>query len=258
MPSDRKFWNKIARKYANDPIANVAAYEYTLERTASYLSPHQRVLEIGCGTGTTALRLAPHVAQYTGTDVSDEMIVIAREKNAAEAVAHLSFEQFDVDTDHTTQTYDVILGFNVLHLLRGSGYGISTLDQMLQPGGLLITKTICYPDGWRGIALRSIIAVMPLLRMIGKAPFCAFRPYPTYMPPLTRWDTKCWSRGIIPHPRRAGSLWRANPINAAPINVVRFRSKHRSGYRPPVAVFPQRPRRPRRPLSTHVDGRRHA
>lgn len=258
MPSDRKFWNKIARKYANDPIANVAAYEYTLERTASYLSPHQRVLEIGCGTGTTALRLAPHVAQYTGTDVSDEMIVIAREKNAAEAVAHLSFEQFDVDTDHTTQTYDVILGFNVLHLLRGSGYGISTLDQMLQPGGLLITKTICYPDGWRGIALRSIIAVMPLLRMIGKAPFCAFRPYPTYMPPLTRWDTKCWSRGIIPHPRRAGSLWRANPINAAPINAVRFRSKHRSGYRPPVAVFPQRPRRPRRPLSTHVDGRRHA
>ena len=173
MPSDRKFWNKIARKYAKDPIADMAAYEYTLERTASYLSPHQRVLEIGCGTGTTALRLAPHVAQYTGTDVSDEMIAIAREKNAAEAVAHLSFEQFDVDTDHTTQTYDVILGFNVLHLLRGSDYGISTLDQMLQPGGLLITKTICYPDGWRGIALRSIIAVMPLLRMIGKAPFCA-------------------------------------------------------------------------------------
>jgi len=171
MPSDRKFWNKIARKYANDPIAAVAAYESTLERTASYLSPHQRILEIGCGTGTTALRLAPHVAQYTGTDVSDEMIAIAREKNAAEAVAHLSFEQFDVDTDHTTQTYDVILGFNVVHMLRGSDYGISTLDQMLQPGGLLITKTICYPDGWRGIALRSIIAVMPLLRMIGKAPF---------------------------------------------------------------------------------------
>ena len=149
----------------------MAAYEYTLERTAGYLSPHQRVLEIGCGTGTTALRLAPHVAQYIGTDVSDEMIAIACEKNAAEAVAHLSFEQFDVDTDHTKQTYDMILGFNVLHLLRGSDYGISTLDQMLQPGGLLITKTICYPDGWRGIALRSIIAVMPLLRMIGKAPF---------------------------------------------------------------------------------------
>lgn len=27
MPSDRKFWNKIARKYAKDPIADVAAYE---------------------------------------------------------------------------------------------------------------------------------------------------------------------------------------------------------------------------------------
>ncbi len=171
MPSDRKFWNKIARKYAKNPIADMAAYEYTLERTASSLSPRQRVVEIGGGTGTTAVRLAPHVAQYIGTDVSDEMIAIAREKNAAEAVAHLSFEQFDVDTEHTTKTYDVIFGFNVLHLLRGSDYGISTLDQMLQPGGLLITKTICYPDGWRGIALRSIIAVMPLLRMIGKAPF---------------------------------------------------------------------------------------
>ena len=204
MPNDRKFWNKIARKYAKDPIADMAAYEYTLERTASYLSPHQRVLEIGCGTGTTALRLAPHVAQYTGTDVSDEMIAIAREKNAAEAVAHLSFEQFDVDTDHTTQTYDVILGFNVLHLLRGSYYGISTLDQMLKPGGLLITKTICYPDGWRGIALRSIIAVMPLLRMIGKAPFVRIPTIPDLHAAFDALGYEVWEQGNYPAspPRR--------------------------------------------------------
>ena len=53
------FWDRIARKYAADPIADAAGYEATLRRVQALLSANQDVLEIGCGTGTTALRLAP-------------------------------------------------------------------------------------------------------------------------------------------------------------------------------------------------------
>jgi len=45
------FWDKVAPKYAKDPISDVASYEYTLDRTASYLSPDNRVLELGSKTG---------------------------------------------------------------------------------------------------------------------------------------------------------------------------------------------------------------
>ncbi len=53
-----RFWDRIAVKYAADPIADPAGYETTLRRVQDLLTTDQDVLEIGCGTGTTALRLA--------------------------------------------------------------------------------------------------------------------------------------------------------------------------------------------------------
>ena len=75
--SDERFWNRVARKYAALPIADVAGYERSLERTRSYLRPTDKVLEFGCGTGGTALKLAPSVASIVATDISGEMIAIA-------------------------------------------------------------------------------------------------------------------------------------------------------------------------------------
>ena len=75
------FWDRIARKYAADPIADLAGYEATLRRVQDFLSPAYDVLELGCGTGTTALRLAPFTWQMLATDVSAEMIAIAQEKH---------------------------------------------------------------------------------------------------------------------------------------------------------------------------------
>ena len=61
MQETMKFWDGIAEKYAKRPISDMAAYEYTLGRTRSYLKPEDQVLELGCGTGSTALLLAGDV-----------------------------------------------------------------------------------------------------------------------------------------------------------------------------------------------------
>lgn len=58
---EARFWDRIARKYASDPIKDTAGYERTLARTRELLTHTDTVLEIGCGTGTTALKLAPSV-----------------------------------------------------------------------------------------------------------------------------------------------------------------------------------------------------
>lgn len=57
----------------------MAAYEDTLGRTKSYVTADDRGLEMGCGTGSTALLFAPHVREIMGTDLSPAMIKIARE-----------------------------------------------------------------------------------------------------------------------------------------------------------------------------------
>ena len=48
-----QFWDKIAPKYAADPIKDMESYELTLNKTRGYLRPSDQVLEIGAGTGSS-------------------------------------------------------------------------------------------------------------------------------------------------------------------------------------------------------------
>jgi SAM-dependent methyltransferase len=83
IASDARFWDRSSRKYAIGAIADQAGYERTLDRTRALLGPGDKVLELGRGTGTTALRLAGDVQNYLATDISAGMIAIANEKHAA-------------------------------------------------------------------------------------------------------------------------------------------------------------------------------
>ena len=169
MSDTAAFWDRIAPKYALRPVSDIPSYEATLERTRAYLNPDMQVLEVGCGTGSTALTLAPATGHITGTDVSGAMIDIARKKISDGTVANVSFARASIDEAGQGRTFDAVLAFNLFHLLPDAPAGIATLRARLEPGGLLISKTACL--GERKGFLRLPIAVM---RMVGKAPFVAF------------------------------------------------------------------------------------
>lgn len=162
-----RFWDRIARKYAADPIADMAGYETTLQRVQGLLTAEQDVLEIGCGTGTTALLLAPSTRRLLATDVATGMIAIAREKLAAQPIPQLSFALADADEPAFGQgAFDVALAFNVLHLVSDLDRALALAVQALRPGGLLISKTPCIAE------MNPLIPhlALPLMRAIGKAP----------------------------------------------------------------------------------------
>lgn len=162
-----RFWDRIAVKYAADPIADVAGYEATLRRVRDLLSADQDVLEIGCGTGSTALRLAPFTRRLRATDISAGMIAIARDKLAAQPVPQLSFAVADADAPLAGPgEYDVVLAFNVLHLMTDLDRALELAMQALRPGGLLISKTACISE------MNPLIPylALPLMRAIGKSP----------------------------------------------------------------------------------------
>lgn len=161
------FWDRIAPKYAADPIADMPGYEATLQRVQALLSVEQEVLEIGCGTGTTALRLAPFTRRLLATDVSAGMIAIAQGKLAAQPVPQLSFAVADADVPVCgKEAYDVVLAFNMLHLVSDLDHTLQLAVQALRPGGLLISKTPCIGE------MNPLIPwlALPLMRAIGKAP----------------------------------------------------------------------------------------
>jgi ubiquinone/menaquinone biosynthesis C-methylase UbiE len=169
MTTTADFWDRIAPKYARTPIKNMDAYEETLDRTRAWLKAEDRVLELGCGTGTTALRLAPAVAQITATDISPAMIGIAQDKAQKEGVENAAFRAGSVAEALTeTEEVDAILAFNLLHLVQDLPGTLSAIRNQLQPGQHFISKT---PSLGGRPLVRLVVTVM---RAIGKAPFVNF------------------------------------------------------------------------------------
>jgi ubiquinone/menaquinone biosynthesis C-methylase UbiE len=143
-------------------------YERTLERTRHYLKPEHAAFEFGCGTGTTALKLAPSVARYIATDISPEMVAIACEKADAEG----SSAEFVVATPDQAPwpdgAFDVAIGFNILHLIKARPAVFAGLHRLLKPGGLFISKTPCLKE------MSPIIRMLvPLMQAFGQAPYVA-------------------------------------------------------------------------------------
>ena len=170
MVDSKTFWDKMAPKYAESQMRSVDDYEHTLARTLSHLTPEMRVREMGCGTGTTALRLAPHVKAFVGTDQSSEMIRIARDK-AADEHSNLEFRVLGAaESAQLEEGFDVVMGFNLFHLVPDADAVLADIFKMLKPGGLMISKTPCLMDkafGWK----RFLVAgMLPILKRIGKAP----------------------------------------------------------------------------------------
>ena len=177
LSKDAAFWSKISRKYAADPIRNMEGYLNTLERTKSYLNADDNVLEIGCGTGSTALLLAPHVAQITGSDLAPGMIEIANEKLAQEKLENVTFKVAEVlQHDPDDSTYDAVLAHNLLHLVPDMGHALEHIATLTKPGGIFISKTVCAPES-RGFKYGIISRIaIPVMQALGKAPFVNFVP----------------------------------------------------------------------------------
>ena len=169
-----RFWNWIARRYAANTIADQAGYEKTLQRTCEFLSAEHEVLELGCGTGSTALRLAPHTARLLATDLSPAMLAIARERLQAQPMPQLEFALADVDgLDFGAARYDRVLAFNLLPLSADLDQTLATIVRALRPGGLLISKTPCIGE-LNAFITRPLALLMRVLRIVGRAPYMRF------------------------------------------------------------------------------------
>ena len=174
MSDEVGFWDKRAEKYAQRPVADQETYYKKLEITRTYFRNDSEVLEIGCGTGSTALAHAPYVKRILATDISPAMIDIARDKAEAGQIGNVSFEtQAVADHDIQESCYDVILAHNLLHLLEDPQAAITAAYRGLKQGGVFVTSTACIGDmSWyfRIIApLAHLIGLIPLVKVFTQA-----------------------------------------------------------------------------------------
>lgn len=167
MSQASKFWDRIAERYAKRPVADEAAYQTKLRVTREYFRPDMDVLEIGCGTGSTAIAHAPYVRHIHGIDISAKMIEIAERKAAAAEVGNVTFEQSAIDDfsapDHA---YHAVLGMSILHLLERPADTVVKVYKLLKPGGVFVTSTACLGDHMKFFKL-----IGPIGHALGLIPY---------------------------------------------------------------------------------------
>jgi ubiquinone/menaquinone biosynthesis C-methylase UbiE len=164
MTTDALFWDGIAATYAAKPVDDPEAFDRKTAITLSHLDPDARVLDVGCGTGSFALRLAPHVAEVHGLDVSGAMLQFARDK--ARGLDHVAFHQGTLaELPASVADLDMVCAYSLLHLVDDLPGTLRALYDRLKPGGVFVSSTVVLGDSW--VPYRPLLTVM---RWAGKAP----------------------------------------------------------------------------------------
>ena len=170
MTRSKKFWDRIAKRYAKKPVGNEAAYQRKLSTTREYFRPDMEVLEIGCGTGSTAIAHAPYVRHIRATDISDRMIDVAKDKARSAGVDNVTFEVCGIeDLDVPSESVDAVLALSLLHLLEDREAAIARIHGMLKAGGIFVSNTVCLGDNMRWFRfvgpIGQWLGVFPLVRI---------------------------------------------------------------------------------------------
>ena len=167
MAESDKFWDKTAERYAKSPVPDEATYQKKLAETQSFFTPNMRVLEFGCGTGTTAIHHAPHVQHIDAIDISENMLEIGRGKAREADVKNITFTRGTL-TEFNAETggLDAVLGLNVIHLLPDRQAVFAEVVRILKPGGIFVSSTVCLGNSY----LRFIKLAVPLGKLLGLMP----------------------------------------------------------------------------------------
>ena len=114
-----------------------------------------RLLEIGAGTAGLAAQMLPLLDRglhsYVFTDVSAGFFPSANQKLAA--FPEVEYKVFDLekpseDQGFTNNSYDFIVGTNVLHAVADVRATLKTLHGLLAPGGTLMFMDVATPQLW--------------------------------------------------------------------------------------------------------------
>ena len=97
-----------------------------------------KVLEIGCGVATDGLQFARAGATYTGVDLTEAAVELAR-KNFASAGMPGEFRVSDAENlDFADESFDIVYSHGVLHHTPDIETAVREVHRVLKPGGRAI------------------------------------------------------------------------------------------------------------------------
>ena len=147
-------YDAAADRFDAEPLGFWARHgEWAVRRLK--LRPRAWVLDVGCGTGASALPAAAAVGldgQVIGIDVADKMLAVARVKAAAQGLYNTHFEQADMTAmAYDDETFDAVVSVFSIFFVPDMESQAKALWRLVRPGGQLAV-TVWGPDAFQPLA----------------------------------------------------------------------------------------------------------
>ncbi|MCC5940033.1 MAG: methyltransferase domain-containing protein [Balneolaceae bacterium] len=131
-------WDKAAKYYDNSWKAQLKPAQDKLLEMAD-LKPGEMVLETSCGTGLVTFRAAEAVnpgGEVMATDLSDQMIQLAQQRQEKRGADNVIFKQMDAeDLDFEENSFDAAICALGLMYFPFPVKGLQEMHRVLKPGG---------------------------------------------------------------------------------------------------------------------------
>jgi len=150
--------NSLAPFLATD----AEAYEHFMGRWSTRLAdpflefagikPGDRVLDVGCGTGTLSLTLAKHGATTVGVDASEPYLDGARRLRSH---PHVTYEHGDAcDLPYSSASFDACVSTLVIDVVPEVDLFAAEMRRVTRPGGFVACGTF---DFWGGLSALDLV-----------------------------------------------------------------------------------------------------
>jgi ubiquinone/menaquinone biosynthesis C-methylase UbiE len=126
------------------------------------LHGNERILDAGCGSGHTSARFAPHVAQVTAYDLTQEMLDETQKLIRLRGLSNVVARRGDVERLRFEPTaFDLIVSRYSGHHWLNPQIAINEFARVLKPGGHFILSDTIAPDD---LMLDTYLQTIELLR----------------------------------------------------------------------------------------------
>ncbi len=163
MKAKAEEWNSVwSSKKLIHKFVNYARNSFTRDVYKTlfkkYINKNTTLLEVGCGSSTTSLYLAPNLKEFVGIDISEEALSLSRKKAKELGVTNAKFVKGDCfKMPFKDGSFDMV-------------WSQGLLEHFDNPKGILKEKVRVCKKGGR------IITSVPALWSIHKAWYVATRP----------------------------------------------------------------------------------
>lgn len=102
------------------------------------------VLDVGCGQGHSVNLLARAFprSRFTGIDIAEEALEVARAEAEAWGLRNAQFELMDAATSGGPEGYDLVTAFDAIHDQARPDLVLRVIHQSLRPGGIFLCGDI--------------------------------------------------------------------------------------------------------------------